>query len=157
MKKSYRPLITLIFIAAAASYAMAHDDLALWMHAFMGFFLCQFAMLKLFDPSLFAEGFQKYDLIAKRVKLYAQLYPFIELALGLSYLSHYAPILTYLVTVIVMVLSAVGVIVALIRGLDLRCACMGTVLNVPLSTVTLWEDLIMGAMAAFMLLKETFL
>jgi hypothetical protein len=31
--------------------------------------------------------------------------------------------------------------------LDVRCACMGTILNVPLSTVTLTEDIGMGLMA----------
>ena len=42
---------------------------------------------------------------------------------------------------------------ALSRGLDVRCACMGTQLNVPLSTVTLTEDLVMVAMAAYLLFR----
>ena len=54
---------------------------------------------------------------------------------------------------IVLGIGAVGVIRALRRGLDVRCACMGTVLDVPLSTVTLTEDLVMVAMALFLLLK----
>lgn len=42
-------------------------------------------------------------------------------------------------------------ILALRRGLDIECPCMGSVLSVPLSTVTLVEDLGMAAMAAAML------
>jgi hypothetical protein len=50
-----------------------------------------------------------------------------------------------------MVFGSLGVINALRKGLDLECACMGTVLKVPLSTVALIEDLGMAAMAAGML------
>ena len=49
--------------------------------------------------------------------------------------------------------SALGVISALRRGLDVNCACMGTVLKVPLSTVALTENVGMGAMATVMWLR----
>jgi hypothetical protein len=94
-----------------------------------------------------------YDLVAKKFRFYAYLYPLIELALGMAYLSYSAPTLTYVVTIIIMGVSAVGVIGALRRGLDIRCACMGTVLDVPLSTVTLTEDIAMVAMACWMLIR----
>ena len=71
----------------------------------------------------------------------------IELALGLGYLSFIWPFAVYIVTIIVLGIGAIGVIKALVKGLDLRCACMGTVLDVPLSTVTLTEDLGMVTMA----------
>ena len=54
---------------------------------------------------------------------------------------------------IIMGVGAIGVIRALRKGLDLRCACMGTVLDVPLSTVTLSEDIAMGLMACAMLIN----
>ena len=155
--RRYWPLFALILIAALAGMALAYGSekgLPGWMHYFMGFFLCQFAMLKLFHPADFAEGFQMYDLVAKKFRVYAYLYPLIELGLGLSYLSFASPIQTYVITILVMGIGAVGVIGALIRGLDVRCACMGTVLDVPLSTVTLTEDLGMGAMAAYMLIAS---
>jgi hypothetical protein len=152
--KRYWPLFTLILIAVLAAAALTHGtqgNLFAWMHYFMGFFLCQFAMLKLFQPSGFADGFQKYDLLAKNFRIYAYLYPLIELSLGLGFLSFLYPILTYSLTLIVMGFGAIGVIVALKKGLNLRCACMGTILDVPLSTVTLTEDIGMGLMAALML------
>jgi len=150
----YWPLFALVLIAALAAMALVHgaeQGLFAWMHYFMGFFLCQFALLKLFHPSDFAEGFQMYDLMAKKFRPYAYLYPFIELGLGLAYLSFIYPITIYILTILVMGMGAIGVIRALRRGLDVRCACMGTVLDVPLSTVTLSEDIAMGIMACWML------
>jgi YHS domain-containing protein len=123
-----------------------------WMHDFMGFFLVVFSMFKFFNMEGFADGFQMYDLLAKPVRPYAYLYPFIELGLGLGYLSHWQPTVIYTATVIVMVFGSLGVLNALRKGLDLECACMGTVLSVPLSTVALIEDLGMAAMAGAMLL-----
>ena len=152
---TYWPLLALILIAALAGAALTYGrkkDLMEGMHFFMGFFFCQFAMLKLFHPHNFAEGFQMYDLVAKKARVYAYLYPLIELALGLAYLSLIAPVLVYICTVLIMAVGAIGVIKALKQGLDVRCACMGTVLDVPLSTVTLTEDLGMGLMALFMLI-----
>ena len=123
------------------------------MHDFMGFFLVVFSMFKLFNLEGFADGFQMYDLLAKHVRAYAYLYAFIELALGLGYLAHWEPKLIYLVTVIVMTFSGFGVIRALTKRLDIECACLGTVLSVPLSTVALIEDLGMAGMAATMLVS----
>ena len=125
-----------------------------WMHDFMGFFLVVFSMFKFFNMEGFADGFQMYDLLAKPFRPYAYFYPFIELALGLGYLAHWQPAVIYTATVIVMVFGSLGVFNALRKGLDLECACMGTVLKVPLSTVALVEDLGMAAMAGAMLLTR---
>jgi hypothetical protein len=152
--KRYWPLAALILVAALAATALTttvKSGHAPWMHFFMGFFLCQFAMLKLFHPKDFADGFSMYDLIAKKSRLYAYLYPLIELALGLGYLAFFAPILLYILTILILGVGAVGVIKALREGLDVRCACMGTALDVPLSTVTLTEDLAMLVMALILL------
>lgn len=154
--KAYGPLFSLVLVALLASLAlvggMRDSSLLEWMHYFMGLLLCQFATLKIFHPEGFADGFQMYDLIAKKSRLYAYAYPFIELGLGLAYLSFIAPFFVYLLTILVTAIGSVGVIKALKKGLDLRCACMGTVLDVPLSTVTLAEDVGMGLMALFMLI-----
>lgn len=153
--KEYWPLFSLIMISGLAGVAILYGAqgfaLMPWMHYFMGVFLCIFALLKIFTPSAFADGFQMYDILAKRTRVYAYIYPYIELALGLSYLAFFMPLYTYTATIVVMVFGAIGVITALKRGLDINCPCMGSVLNVPLSTVTLTEDLGMAVMAAYML------
>ncbi len=150
-RPNYRPLATLIAVSALAGAAINHAEIHGFMHAFMGVFLCIFACLKLFTPSKFADGFQMYDLLAKPCRPYAYVYPFLELGLGLAYLAHFMPEQTYWATIALFGFSTLGVLSALKRGLNIRCACMGNILNVPLSTVTLTEDLSMCAMAAWML------
>ena len=74
-----------------------------------------------------------------------------ELGLGLLYLSRAWPMETYLFTAVLMTFGAIGVIIALRKGLDVKCACLGSFLEVPLSTVALTEDLGMAAIAIVML------
>ena len=69
----------------------------------------------------------------------------------MGFLSFITPSFIYSATVIVMAIGTIGVLQALKKGLDINCPCMGSVLDVPLSTVTLTEDIGMGAMAAIML------
>lgn len=151
----YWPLLVLVLISFAAAFAInsfARMGAMGFMHFFMGFFLISFAMLKLFHPPAFASGFRMYDLVARHVRPYAYFYPLIELGLGLAYLAFIAPIFVYVLTIIIFVVGAAGVVLALRRGLDINCPCMGSILSVPLSTVTLTEDIAMIIMAAFMLL-----
>jgi len=51
----------------------------------------------------------------------------------------------------VMGVSTVGVVQSLLARRKIRCACLGTVFNLPMSSVTLTEDLLMVGMAAAML------
>jgi hypothetical protein len=156
--QDYVPLLVLlavaVLVASAKDHAYGPEASQLrWMHDFMGFFLVVFALLKLFDLPGFADGFQMYDLLAKRSRPYALAYPFIELALGLGYLAFWQSPVVYLATILFLGFGALGVIMALARGLDLKCACMGNILKVPLSTVALTEDIGMVAMAASLWLK----
>jgi len=154
--KNYIPLIVIVTLTLLA--AMARQSTVFggwntmsWMHDWMGFFLVVFSMFKFFDLPGFADGFGMYDLLAKRTRAYAYIYPFIELALGLGFLSRWNPAAIYSATIVVMVFGALGVVSALKKGLDINCPCMGNVLSVPLSTVTLTEDLGMAVMAGIML------
>lgn len=155
--KAYIPLIVIVSVTllAAAAKQLHYGgtvNLKDAMHDWMGFFLLVFAMLKLFDLSGFADGFQLYDLLAKRSRPYAFIYPFLELALGLGYLAQWQPTTVYIATIVILGFGAVGVLTALAKGLDVKCACMGSTLNVPLSTVAVVEDLGMVLMALTMLL-----
>jgi hypothetical protein len=151
----YLPLIVIIALSLLAASALHVKEGTWngmsWMHDFMGVFLVIFSMFKFFDLPGFADGFQMYDLLAKPFRSYAYAYPFIELGLGLGYLSRWNPTVIYIATLVVMLWGALGVILALAKGLNINCACLGTVLKVPLSTVALLEDLGMAAMAGGML------
>jgi hypothetical protein len=148
----YAPLITIIVIAALGSAALSRyeefssDRL---MHLFMGLFLLQFSALKLFDVKGFAKGFAKYDLLAMNFRPYGLIYPFLELVLAMGYLAGGAT-WVYISTFVLMGFGAVGVIRALAKGLDTNCACLGTTLKVPLSTVAITENVSMAGMAIFM-------
>ncbi|MGL4975589.1 MAG: heavy-metal-associated domain-containing protein [Bosea sp. (in: a-proteobacteria)] len=124
----------------------------IWMTNFMAGFFLLFSFFKLLDIRGFADAYAGYDLVAERWRPWGLLYPFVELGLGLAYLFRLTPNFTTLVTLIVMGVSILGVIRALLRRQQIRCACLGTVLNLPMSTVTLIEDGLMIAMAAFMLI-----
>ena len=93
-----------------------------------------------------------YDQLAMKVPAYGFVYPFIELGLGLAYLTEFNPNITNWVTVIVMGLSSIGVIQSVLNKQKIRCACLGVAFNLPMSTVTITEDLLMVTMAGTLLL-----
>lgn len=154
--KGYKPLAVIFVFLLIFSVAIAwRSDYWMWKHwlsAFMGSFFLIFSMFKFFDLKGFVEGYSVYDLIAKKTKMYAYCYPFIEVALGIAYLSFFIPVLTNIVTIIIMAISAMGVIQTVMRGdKELKCSCLGTIIDVPLSTVSIIEDVGMGIMALIML------
>ena len=154
---TYFPLLLIagyIAVTALAGTSQAGGgkiDWAAWMgHVMAGFFLV-FSAFKLLDLDGFADAYASYDLAARQWHGWGYIYPFLELALGLAYLFRLAPVPTNLATIALMGFSSLGVIRALARQETIRCACLGTVLNVPMSTITLVEDLAMVAMAIMQL------
>lgn len=122
------------------------------MQNFMGAFFLAFAFFKFLDLRGFADSYRMYDFVAKRLPSYGYVYPFIELALGASYIAGIQPTTVNLTTLVVMSVSSIGVIQSVLQKRRIRCACLGTVFNLPMSTVTLVEDGLMIAMAAGALL-----
>lgn len=154
--KDYWPLIVLIILSFSGAFALKLNYQSSWqetLHLFMGVFFLIFSMLKIFDLKQFASGFAMYDLIAKKSKVYGYIYPFLELTLAMLYLSESFLKEAYIFTIVLMLFSAIGVFIAIRNDVDINCPCMGNVLKVPLSTVTLTEDLGMGVMALVMLLN----
>lgn len=121
-------------------------------HFMAGFFLV-FSFFKFLNLKAFSKAYSGYDIVAKQWKAYGLIYPFIELALGILYLINYNPLITNTITLFVMGVSTIGVVESLMNKRQIQCACLGAVFDLPMSTVTLIEDLLMVAMAAFMLLK----
>lgn len=148
--KPYLPLIVIVLVTLLAAVALTQSGVP-FMQGFMGWFLVTFAMFKCFDLQGFAKGFRQYDLIAMRWPGYALAYPFLELALGLAYLASFLPVLTNLLTLYLMVVSGAGVIRSIASGRKVDCACLGTLLSVPLSVVSIVENIGMALMALGML------
>lgn len=125
-----------------------------WMNQFMAGFFLVFSAFKFLDLKGFAEGYATYDLLARRWHTYGFIYPFLELGLGILYLGNWWPVTTALLTIIIMGFSSLGVINSLLKKQKLRCACLGTILKVPLSSITLIEDLTMVVLAVLMLVLQ---
>src|SRR5688572_5919130 len=153
---TYKPLfIVFAFITGLATItAWQHGQFnwMQWMNYFMGGFFITFSFFKLLDINGFADSYRTYDLLAKKVYGYAFVYPFIELGLGIAYITGWQPFFTNIVTLIVMVVSSVGVIQSVLNKRKIHCACLGAVFNLPMSTITIIEDLLMAGMALFSLL-----
>lgn len=121
------------------------------MRLFMGFFFLLFGFFKTLDWKAFIGAYAEYDIIAARSKVYAAIYPLIELTLAVLYLGNFYPLHTNIATVIVMGVGSVGVIKAVYGKQKIHCACLGTMVKLPMTTVTIIEDVGMGLMALVMI------
>ncbi len=123
-----------------------------WMSHFMAGFFLVFSFFKFLNLKGFAESYAMYDIVARRWSGWGYLSAFIELLLGIAYLSAFNPLLTNAVTFVVMSVSIVGVLQSVLNKRKIKCACLGDVFNLPMSTVTIIEDGLMIGMSAVMLL-----
>jgi copper chaperone CopZ len=152
---TYKPLLLvfayILLVTFAVEIVNGSFVLHRWMPNFMAGFFLVFSFFKLLDLRGFASSYAMYDVLAKRISLYGYIYPFIELGLGLAFLLDWHPYFTNLATFFIMTFSSVGVILAVINKQKIRCACLGAVFNLPMSTITIIEDLLMAGMALWML------
>ncbi len=151
---TYWPLLLIAAFITVASFAgTAGSGMVFhnWMINFMAGFFLVFSFFKLLDLRGFADAYSSYDLVAMRWQPWGLIYPFVELGLGFAYLFRFQLTITNWVALIVMSVSILGVLRSVSRKETIRCACLGTVLNLPMSTVTIIEDGLMIAMAAMML------
>lgn len=123
-----------------------------YMILFMGAFFVVVSLLKFLDWKGFSEAFAQYDLIAMKSSFYARIYPIIELLLGIAFLLSFQIFYTSIITFLVMSIGALGVGKNLMRKNPVRCACLGTKVNIPLTKFTLVEDIIMSLMALRLIL-----
>lgn len=152
---TYKPiLIIFAYITTIAIIAATHQNTFHRMQAmnvFMAGFFLTFSFFKMLDLNGFAESYSMYDIVAKKVKAWGYVYAFIELALGIAYATSFLPLVTNTVTLVVMSISIIGVLQSVLNKQKIKCACLGTVFNLPMSTITIIEDGLMITMSAFML------
>ncbi len=152
----YKPIL-LIFgyitgITLLAEWVQGDFIWMRWMNHFMAGFFLVFSFFKLLNLKGFAESYRMYDIVAKRWNGWGYVYAFTELALGLAFLTGFNPILTNIVTFVVMTVSIVGVLQSVFNKRKIKCACLGAVFNLPMSTITIIEDGLMICMSGLMLL-----
>ena len=157
-KPSFYPLLLIVgYICGVAALSQLARTTWSW-HSFMndfmaGFFLA-FSFFKLLDLRGFADSYRSYDIVARAWKPWGFIYPFVELALGVAYIARWNPSATNIITIVVMLVGSIGVLRALLDKRAIRCACLGTAIKLPMTTVTLIEDLGMAAMAIAMLILD---
>ncbi len=147
-------IIFAIIIAITGGLQWYHGfSIARGMNDFMAAFFLIFGSFKLFNWSGFVQAYTMYDIVAKRSTIYAYMYPLIEITLGILYAFRVYPIMTNSITILVMVISSVGVIQQLQKKEVIPCACLGTVFKLPMTYVTVFEDILMAVMALCMLIN----
>lgn len=155
---TYRPLLLvvgyLLLVVGTVEINAGNFVYERAMANFMGGFFLAFSFFKLLDLPGFVVAFRDYDLVARRLAWYGWCYPFVELALGVATLGHWNVVVVHSVTMVVMLVGLVGILQALRARRPVRCACLGTVFNLPMTTVTVVENSVMAVMALTMLLRS---
>lgn len=154
---SYRPIVAVFAMTAlmALAASMAAYGTPWTVRAgewFIAFSMAVLAILKLQNVERFATMFLGYDLLAQRWVPYATLYPYLEGLAGVLMIAHAATWLSVPVALVIGGIGAVSVVKAVyIDRRELKCACVGGDSNVPLGFVSLTENVMMVAMALWML------
>lgn len=153
---TYKPILLIfgyiIGITLVIEFMNGTWGLMRWMNHFMAGFFIVFSFFKLLNLKGFAESYGMYDVIAKKWNGWGYMYPFVELGLGLAFLMGMHPVLTNSITLVVMALSIIGVLQSVLNKRKIKCACLGTVFDLPMSTITIIEDALMISMSGVMLL-----
>lgn len=152
-----KPLLIILIYISVASILMNYKN---WnsseaMLDFMGLFYIVFSFFKMLDLKGFPESFRMYDPLAKRLPIYGRIYPFIETGLGLMLLMRYEVKIALIITLFVLGVTTIGVTKTLLDKKSIRCACLGTVLKLPMTEATFIENIIMIVMAISMLINYT--
>lgn len=150
-----KPLLLILFYIAVAS-VLLHYKTWSWKEAmldFMGLFYIVFSFFKMLDLKGFPDSFKMYDPLAKRIPVYGWIYPFIETTLGLMFLMRFEVDVALILTLVVLGITTIGVTKTLLDKKSIQCACLGTVLKLPMTEATFIENAIMIVMATLMLLN----
>ena len=118
---------------------------------FMGIFFVVFSFFKLLDLKGFQNSFKKYDLIGKQFNLYCWAYPILEIIIGTCLLIRFQIYLCLILVLIMLLSTTIGVIITLRKNVKIKCACLGSVLNLPMTEATLIENFIMIIMSLIMI------
>ncbi len=157
-KNKYKELLPLLYVflvilaLSSVRQIVSGTNPMMFMMDFMGIFFMVFGLLKLVDLKGFVDGFQSYDSIASRFRLYGYIYPFIEIALGGLYLLG---IMFLWQNILVFVLASIGIYTAyksINQESEIRCVCLGTLFDLPMTWVTFFENALMLLMVIFMII-----
>ena len=152
--KQLKPLFIILGYIFFASILLNYQN---WnssnaMLDFMGLFYIIFSFFKILDIKGFSMSFSMYDPLAKQAPIYGYIYPFIEALLGMMFLIRFEVNIALILTLIVLGITTIGVTQTLINKRNIKCACLGTTLNLPMTEATFIENAIMIIMAFLLLI-----
>ena len=151
-KQLYPLFLIGAYLFAFSGYRWATSGLQDAMLDFMGGFFLIFSFFKFLDLKGFAPSFSMYDPIAKKVSLYGKVYPFLELILGALFIIRFEVQTLLYVTLVILGSTTFGVVRSLLDKRQIQCACLGTVLKLPMTEATFIENAVMLAMTLYMLI-----
>lgn len=157
---SYTPVMAVFAVAALMALATSWATFGTLLTVaaaewFIAFSMCILALLKLQDVESFSTMFLGYDLLARRFVPYSYAYPFAELAAGVLMVAGALMWLSIPVALFIGTIGAISVYKAVyVDKRELKCACVGGNSNVPLGFVSLTENVMMVAMAVWMMLRH---
>lgn len=148
-----KPLLLILFYLFVTATCLNYKswNWSGFMFDFMGLFYIVFSFFKFLDYKGFPEAFSRYDPLAKQFNWYAFVYPFIETVLGLMFLFRFQLTIALGLTIFILGITTFGVLQTLRNKNKIQCACLGTVLKLPMTEATLIENGIMLIMAAIMI------
>jgi len=152
--QTYKPILLvfgyLVLTTGLTSLLLSGFSWMDFLNRFMAGFFLVFSFFKLLNLKDFAESYAMYDIIARKWPFWGYIYAFIELSLGILYLTGLVPLFTYAFTFLVMGISIIGVLQSVLSRKRIRCACLGAVFNLPVSSITIIEDALMIVMSGIM-------
>ncbi len=155
-KNSLTPLYMLlggiVGVSLILTYLSPNNTFMMYL---MGVWFLAFGLLKFYDLHGFVTSFSQYDLIAKRWKSWGYVFPCIEIVLGLIYIFNTSMVFMTETNLVALVISLLGMISAysvVKSGENIACACMGTKWKLPMTKVTITENLVMVIMVGYMLI-----
>ena len=151
--KQLKPLFIILGYIFIASILLNYKN---WnssnaMLDFMGLFYIVFSFFKILDIKGFSMSFRMYDPLAKKAPIYGYIYPFIEVLLGVMFLTRLEVNIALVITVIILGLTTIGVTQTLLNKRAIKCACLGTTLNLPMTEATFIENALMIIMALILI------
>jgi hypothetical protein len=128
-------------------------DLEQSISVFLGSFLIFFSVVKILRLKDFVEAFSEYDFISKNFKIYAYIFPFLELFFGIIFLLFIENIILEILCLVLFFVNLISVYLALQKKRKFLCACLADIIKLPLSYVSLIENLTLLLGTLFLLIN----
>lgn len=158
--RKFLPLIliftAIILFTIISSVINGPFDISFSMRMMMGSFFAIFGLFKIFNLKAFADAYQTYDILAIKSRAYAFVYPFLEILIAVLYITDFGGVYRDIFTFVLMFISSIGVIKKLRQKEEIPCACLGMVFVLPMTVVTLIEDILMALEALAMIIIFAF-